>query len=204
MATTPSCVIVTPQETLYRSQAYKVEMSGCSGSGPIRLRYGNPMNLSQDKVPACAFLNLAAGSCMFTPMRAGEGFSFSAIDASGAETFSGPFMVADVPGGAARPVMASVEPMEVAVKPAEAAMESGKAEMKSVESAMRPIEAETKQIRPEAKSTAMKTAGEVAENKNNMALPMSGWMAVMHSDEEGPAVVMRKKALYDVARFRAM
>ena len=148
---------------------------------------------------------------MFTPMRAGEGFSFSAIDASGKEHFSGPFMVTDAPSGAAKPAKALIKPLEatvksveVVIKPSDAVIEPVKAGMKAVESTMRPIEAETKKIAPEAKNTAMKTASEVAENTNNIALPMSGWIAIMHSDKDGLAVIKRKRTLYDMTGFRTM
>ncbi|KAG9324689.1 hypothetical protein KVV02_001671 [Mortierella alpina] len=87
------CTIATPSNPLTKGQPYKIEFANCKGTGSILLRYGNADDLATDKVPACATMDLAAGSCMFTPSRSGP-FTFSTSDASG-EVFSGDFTVAD-------------------------------------------------------------------------------------------------------------
>ncbi|KAF9273713.1 hypothetical protein BGZ68_001274 [Mortierella alpina] len=94
-ATAPatSCTIATPSGPLVKGQPYKIEFANCKGPGSILLRYGNEADLATDKVPACATMDLAAGSCMFTPSRAGP-FTFSTTDASG-ESFSGDFTVVE-------------------------------------------------------------------------------------------------------------
>ncbi|KAF9109008.1 hypothetical protein BGX27_008142 [Mortierella sp. AM989] len=99
-ATTPQgCVIATPQESDFPQvgKPYTVRMTGCSGTVPVQLRRGDPRNLETMKVPACTATNLGARSCTFTPTVAGPGYSFSAIDKSGDETFSGPFLVKEAP-----------------------------------------------------------------------------------------------------------
>ncbi|KAF9964676.1 hypothetical protein BGZ70_006113 [Mortierella alpina] len=90
---TTSCTIATPSRPLIKGQPYKIEFANCKGPGSILLRYGSEDDLATDKVPACATMDLAAGSCMFTPSRSGP-FTFSTTDAAG-ETFSGDFTVAD-------------------------------------------------------------------------------------------------------------
>ncbi|KAF9188175.1 hypothetical protein BGZ51_000820 [Haplosporangium sp. Z 767] len=102
-----TCIIATPRTALRQGEAYRIIFYGCHGSGPIQLRYGNTMNLATDKVPACVTMNLAKGSCIFTPPRPGTGFSFSTISASGKETFSGTFAVVSA-GAVTAPVAADV------------------------------------------------------------------------------------------------
>ncbi|KAI1315932.1 hypothetical protein EDD11_000182 [Mortierella claussenii] len=87
------CVIGTPQGALQQGLHYEVHFKNCRGRGNIHLRYGAVSNLNKDTTPACANVDFASQRCIFTPQRTGPGFSFSAIDASGKETFSGPFLV---------------------------------------------------------------------------------------------------------------
>ncbi|KAG0238670.1 hypothetical protein BGW41_008045 [Actinomortierella wolfii] len=89
-----SCVIHTPQKPLVQGKRYEVTFENCSGNAPIQLRYGDFQNLETSDRPACAATDLSKGSCYFTPKKADQdSYTFSTIDASGIETFSGPFKV---------------------------------------------------------------------------------------------------------------
>ncbi|KAG0043683.1 hypothetical protein BGZ83_011134 [Gryganskiella cystojenkinii] len=92
---TTSCIIATPMAPLHQGKPYKLLLSGCSGFGEIKLRYGNPLDLEADKTPVCPRMDLsgASGSCTFVPTRSGPGFLFSTIDGSNVESFSGDFVV---------------------------------------------------------------------------------------------------------------
>ncbi|KAF9926109.1 hypothetical protein BGZ65_007415, partial [Modicella reniformis] len=86
------CVIATPQDDMKVSHHYTVEFTGCTGEGKIDLRYGDVTNLETSDHPACEDVDFASGHCTFTPKKAGD-YSFSAIDATGVETFTGRFSV---------------------------------------------------------------------------------------------------------------
>ena len=92
-APTTGCTIATPSHPLIKGEPYKIEFTNCVGQGQILLRYGSENDLAIDKTPACATMDLAAKSCMFTPSRTGP-FTFSTTDTSG-ESFSGDFTVVE-------------------------------------------------------------------------------------------------------------
>ncbi|KAG0249632.1 hypothetical protein BG011_009063 [Mortierella polycephala] len=91
-AAVSTCVIATPQMPLKEGKPYTVIFTGCQGTGNIELRSGSETNLEYGKRPACKGIDFASGSCTFIPNKSGQ-FSFSAIDASQQETFTGWFNV---------------------------------------------------------------------------------------------------------------
>ncbi|KAF9931507.1 hypothetical protein FBU30_010016 [Linnemannia zychae] len=92
------CEIATPQKHLKVGKVEEIEFLNCKGSGNLKLRYGNPKNLSEDKTLACANIQFTSSSvkCEFTPTRAGV-FSLSIVDASGIETYTNTFTVDPAP-----------------------------------------------------------------------------------------------------------
>ncbi|KAF9351647.1 hypothetical protein BGX26_010378 [Mortierella sp. AD094] len=194
---TTKCVIATPQENehLQVGQPYTVKMMGCSGAAPVKLRYGDPKNLATSETPACESTNLEAGSCTFTPTHAGPGYSFSAVDASGQETYSGPFNVEDSP--AASPVTAAKKlaaPAPEAKKPAAPVLEAKKStpapEAKAPSSAP---EAKKSTPAPETKAPAS-----VPEVKKPEAKPLAAVnkpKVATHKDVKEP---LRRRMLYDM------
>ncbi|KAF9173936.1 hypothetical protein BGX21_001900 [Mortierella sp. AD011] len=169
---TTKCVIATPspEEKLRVGQPYTVKMTGCSGVAPVKLRYGDPKNLDTSKTPACEPTDLEAGSCTFIPTQTGPAYSFSATDASGEETYSGPFKVEDSP---------NASPMLAAKKSAAPALKAKKSthapEIKSA---------------PEAK----KSAPEVKKSETKPVVTMKKPKVAMHKN----AKEMRKRMLYDM------
>ncbi|KAF9141119.1 hypothetical protein BGX30_005388 [Mortierella sp. GBA39] len=114
-ATTPVCMIATPQKHLTQGHPEEIEFQNCKGIGNVMLRYGNEMDLAADKTPACPNVQFTGGrdTCTFTPDRAGL-FSLSTTDGNNAETFSGDFtvdpaLVVEAHGPAAVPVAMAVK-----------------------------------------------------------------------------------------------
>ncbi|KAF9582457.1 hypothetical protein BGW38_000185 [Lunasporangiospora selenospora] len=92
-----SCVIATPQQALQVDKPEKLTFTGCQGPFEIKVRHGEPTNLSALKTSACKVTEAGATSCMFTPTKSGKDYSLSAIDKSNAETFTGVFDVKEKP-----------------------------------------------------------------------------------------------------------
>ncbi|KAG0204223.1 hypothetical protein BGX33_008645 [Mortierella sp. NVP41] len=102
------CVVATPQENLMKGKPYEVELQNCQGSGTVKLRYGDVQSLDTAPKPACANVEFQGAKtlCTFTPTKAGK-FSFSTVDASGVETYSGPFLIDPKPVVASKPPLAA-------------------------------------------------------------------------------------------------
>ncbi|KAF9199270.1 hypothetical protein BGZ49_010637 [Haplosporangium sp. Z 27] len=92
-AVASKCEILTPQRALVEGRRYEVLIKDCHGRGNVYLRYGYAENLKTDPIPACSNVDFSKRRCIFTPTRPGPGFAFSAVDASGQETYSAPFKV---------------------------------------------------------------------------------------------------------------
>ncbi|KAK3815495.1 MAG: hypothetical protein J3Q66DRAFT_344923 [Benniella sp.] len=174
-AQTASCVIATPQQPLKIGEQYTITFTGCQGRGNIQQRFGDVMNQSASETPACVDVDFSLGYCTYTPQKAGS-FSFSTIDGSGVETFTGRFPINDpkqvLPKTGPKPKAHPSKPKKVTKKPAK---------------------------KPAKKPTKKPAKKPVKKPVKKTAKP--GKPGASHTPKAHPAQVMKaqKRALYDLA-----